>query len=84
MFGRTDALGDFRSVPPAQLLPEMIAELRALQSDSAVEAAQLSVLTAQTLTALGQGVQPGGGGWLLGLPPTGRPKRCGVRCSLRR
>ncbi len=55
VFGRTDALGDFRSVPPAQLLPELIAELRALQSDSAVEAAQLSVLTAQTLTALGQG-----------------------------
>ncbi|MFG1817422.1 helix-turn-helix domain-containing protein [Kribbella sp. NPDC049174] len=55
VFGRTDALGDFRSVPPAQLLPELIADLRVLQSDSAVEAAQLSVLTAQTLTALGQG-----------------------------
>ncbi|MEU4604483.1 helix-turn-helix transcriptional regulator [Kribbella sp. NPDC023972] len=52
------ALRDFRSVPPVGLLPELITDLRVLQTrapaQSAVEAAQLSVLTAQTLTALGQ------------------------------
>jgi transcriptional regulator with XRE-family HTH domain/tetratricopeptide (TPR) repeat protein len=55
-FGPADAsavLGDFRSVPPGRLLPELITDLRA-SFDSAVEAAQLSVLTAQTLTSLGQ------------------------------
>ncbi|MEJ1131543.1 helix-turn-helix domain-containing protein [Kribbella sp. CCNWLW197] len=48
------ALGDFRSVPPARLLPELITDLRMASAQSAVVAAQLSVLTAQTLTALGQ------------------------------
>ncbi|TDD21564.1 helix-turn-helix domain-containing protein [Kribbella turkmenica] len=53
------ALENFQSVPPAQLLPELITDLRLLQTtgstESAVEAAELCVLTAQTLTALGQG-----------------------------
>lgn len=56
-FGGTDttaALGDFRSVPPARLLPELITDLRMAPAQSAVVAAQLSVLTAQTLTSLGQ------------------------------
>lgn len=48
----TASLGDFRSVPPARLLPELITDLR--MARSAVVAAELSVLTAQTLTALGQ------------------------------
>jgi transcriptional regulator with XRE-family HTH domain len=48
----TAALGDFRSVPPARLLPELITDLRT--ASSAVVAAQLSVLTAETLTSLGQ------------------------------
>jgi transcriptional regulator with XRE-family HTH domain len=54
-FGGTDtavSLADFRSVPPARLLPELITDLRTAQS--AVVAAQLGVLTAQTLTSLGQ------------------------------
>jgi transcriptional regulator with XRE-family HTH domain len=54
-FGGTDAaasLGAFRTVPPARLLPELITDLR--MTPSAVVAAQLSVLTAQTLTGFGQ------------------------------
>ncbi len=54
-FGGTEtpaSLGDFRSVPPARLLPELITDLRVARS--AVLAAELSVLTAQTLTSLGQ------------------------------
>jgi len=56
-FGCTDAmatLGDVRSVPPARLLPELITDLRMASAQSAVVAAQLCVLTAQTLTSLGQ------------------------------
>jgi transcriptional regulator with XRE-family HTH domain len=48
----TAALGAFGSVPPARLLPELITDLR--MASSAIVAAQLSVLTAETLTSLGQ------------------------------
>jgi len=60
-FGCTDAtadLGDFRSVPPARLLPDLITDLQVVQArgsaDSAVEAAGLSVLTALTLAGFGE------------------------------
>ena len=60
-FGRTDAiadLGDFRSVPPAHLLPDLMTYLQVVQSkgstDSAVQAAELSVLTALTWTGFGE------------------------------
>ena len=59
-FGCTDVaadLGDFRSVPPARLLPDLMTHLQVVQArgstDSAVQAAELSVLTAVTLTGFG-------------------------------
>ncbi|WP_166678314.1 helix-turn-helix domain-containing protein [Kribbella kalugense] len=50
------ALGDFRTVPPASLLPELVGELQALQARGGdeVEAVELSVLIAETLTGLGE------------------------------
>ncbi|HET6986133.1 MAG TPA: helix-turn-helix transcriptional regulator [Kribbella sp.] len=60
-FGHTDAatdLGDFRSVPPAHLLPDLLTNLQVVQArastDSGVEVAQLSVLIAVTLTGFGE------------------------------
>ena len=60
-FGCTDVtadLRDFRSVPPAHLLPDLTTYVQVVQArgstDSAVEAAELSVLTAVTLTGCGE------------------------------
>ncbi|WP_433160997.1 helix-turn-helix domain-containing protein [Kribbella sp. CA-247076] len=61
--GVSRAFGEAARVPPGRLLPALVAELQVMQSDSAVEAAQLSALTAQTLTALGQA--PAAGRWWL-------------------
>lgn len=59
-YGRTDScaeLGDFRSMPPAESLVELAADLQVLQekspTNSACEVAQVSALTAITLTSLG-------------------------------
>ncbi|WP_329002362.1 helix-turn-helix domain-containing protein [Kribbella sp. NBC_00709] len=69
-FGRIDApadLGDFRSVPPARLLPELVTQLQLVQArgsiDAAAEAAQLSVLTARILAGFGDS-QAAGRWWL--------------------
>ena len=54
-FGVSDPaaeLGDFRGVPPARLLPELVAELRA-RGCKEDRAAQPSVVVAETLTGLG-------------------------------
>lgn len=50
------ALGDFRSIPPASLLPELVGELQALQAwgGDEVQAVELSVMIAETLTGLGE------------------------------
>ncbi|WP_329480878.1 helix-turn-helix domain-containing protein [Kribbella sp. NBC_01484] len=60
-FGCTDVaadLGDFRSVPPAHLLPDLTTYLQVVQArgstGSSVQAAELSVLTAVTLTGCGE------------------------------
>ena len=60
-YGCTDAtadLGDFRTVPPARLLPDLMTYLQVVQAresaDAAVQAAELSVLTAMTLTGFGE------------------------------
>ncbi|MGY4772295.1 helix-turn-helix domain-containing protein [Kribbella sp. CWNU-51] len=60
-YGCTDAtadLGDFRSVPPARLLPDLMTYLQVVQAresaDAAVQAAELSALTAMTLTGFGE------------------------------
>ncbi|TCC46525.1 XRE family transcriptional regulator [Kribbella capetownensis] len=53
-----EATGDVRSVPPARLLPELLADLQLLQAQGpdgfGVRAAELSVLVAETLTGLGE------------------------------
>jgi transcriptional regulator with XRE-family HTH domain len=51
-----DVLGDFRSVPPAALLPELVAQLQWLQArdEDAVLRSQLSILIAETLTTGGE------------------------------
>ncbi|TCC60309.1 XRE family transcriptional regulator [Kribbella pittospori] len=55
---RVEATGDVRTVPPARLLPELLADLQLLQAQgpdgSGVRAAELSVLVAETLTGLGE------------------------------
>jgi len=58
-FGGTAAtadLGDFRSDPPARLLPDLMTGLRLVQAKGtdSVHAAELSVLTAMTLTGFGE------------------------------
>ena len=53
-----EATADVRSVPPARLLPELLADLQLLQAQRpdgfGVRAAELSVLVAETLTGLGE------------------------------
>ncbi|TCO45584.1 transcriptional regulator with XRE-family HTH domain [Kribbella antiqua] len=53
-----EELGAARDIPPAQLLPELVAEVQLLQGQrstgTAVRSAQLCVLIAETLTGLGQ------------------------------
>jgi transcriptional regulator with XRE-family HTH domain len=53
---RTIALDDFRSTAPAALLPELVSELQLLQARGGdeVQAVELSVLIAETLTGLGE------------------------------
>ena len=60
-FGCTDVtadLRDFRSVPPAHLLPDLTTYVQVVQArgatGSSVQAAELSVLTAVTLTGCGE------------------------------
>ena len=53
-----EVTGDIRSVPPARLLPELLADLQLLQAQGpdgfGGRAAELSVLVAETLTGLGE------------------------------
>jgi tetratricopeptide (TPR) repeat protein len=52
-----ETTGDLRSVPPARLLPELLADLQLLQAKGGrfgVRAAELSVLVAETLIGLGE------------------------------
>ncbi|MFC6161961.1 helix-turn-helix domain-containing protein [Kribbella jiaozuonensis] len=53
---QTIAFDDFRSTPPAVLLPELVSELQLLQARGvdAVQVAELSILIAETLTGLGE------------------------------
>ncbi|WUJ71902.1 helix-turn-helix transcriptional regulator [Kribbella soli] len=50
------ALDDFRSTPPPVLLPDLVSELQLLQArgGDALQAVELSILIAETLTGLGQ------------------------------
>ncbi|MFI5697066.1 helix-turn-helix domain-containing protein [Kribbella sp. NPDC051586] len=50
------ALDDFRSIPPAALLPELVSELQLLQARGVdeVHAVELSILIAETLAGLGE------------------------------
>ncbi|MER7249551.1 helix-turn-helix transcriptional regulator [Kribbella sp. NPDC000426] len=52
----TVALDDFRGTPPAALLPELVSELQLLQARGGdeLEAVELSILIAETLTGLGE------------------------------
>jgi transcriptional regulator with XRE-family HTH domain len=74
-FGCPDASADrrdFRSVPPAGLLPDLMTQLRRVpargSAEAAAEAAQLSVLTALTLTSFGDA--PGARRWWLAARTT--------------
>jgi transcriptional regulator with XRE-family HTH domain len=53
---RTIALDDFRSTPPVVLLPDLVSELQLLQSRGGdeLQAVELSILIAETLTGLGE------------------------------
>lgn len=53
---QTIALDDFRSTPPAVLLPDLVSELQLLQARGVDEAqaVELSILIAETLTGLGE------------------------------